>query len=73
MDKIDITVEDIRYQISNLHEDQRPLMNAVNIMLAVMSTVAVALRVSSRRLMKARLMADDYAIIMGLVRAETLY
>ena len=60
-------LEDLKYQAARLHEDRRPTIHAVNMTLVVLCTTAVVLRLLSRRIMKAPLLADDYVTIMGLV------
>ncbi len=69
MDNIRISAEDFQYQLEHIHEDKRAAIHGVDLALAIVTTIAVALRLCSRRMMKASLGVDDYATIISMVRA----
>ncbi len=68
MDSIRISAEDFQYQLEHIHQDKRAVVHGVDLALAIVTTIAVALRLCSRRMMKASLGIDDYATIISLVR-----
>lgn len=49
--------------------NKAPAILGVNITVAVLTTLAVTLRVVARRVQKLSLQADDYLIILAVVRS----
>ena len=58
---------DLGDQLANLSASRRPRGLAVLIATSVLSTVAVALRVWSKRLLRRTLQSDDWGILFSLV------
>ena len=56
-----------QYQLE--HDDRATKLISVNMVLAALAAIAVILRLCSRRVVRARIMADDYLIILALVSA----
>ncbi len=67
MDKFGISTEELQAQIFRLDEDRSGAVVGACSALAAVSTVAVVLRLSSRRIMRAALGIDDYMLIISLV------
>ncbi|KAI9831633.1 MAG: hypothetical protein M1826_003242 [Phylliscum demangeonii] len=61
-----IDPKDIAYQLTHWHDDRGPLIVGVNVALALLAAVAVILRFWARRLVKAAVREDDYAIVVAL-------
>ncbi|KAI9675382.1 MAG: hypothetical protein M1817_001286 [Caeruleum heppii] len=57
----------LEYQKAHITDNQQPRLRATNIAMGVVATVAVALRLYSRRLVKVKLQSDDYCIIVALL------
>lgn len=47
--------------------DRKPLVVSLAIIMPLLAVIAVGLRLKARRIMKARLEADDYTVIVALV------
>lgn len=60
--------QEIQYQLAHIHQDRSNEIVVSHGVCIVIAVVAVILRFSSRRLCKAPLLADDYMIIVALVR-----
>lgn len=58
----------IRHAGVPIGDDGRNNVIAASVICITIATVAVALRLSARHLSKAKLTADDYTIIVALVR-----
>lgn len=67
-----LPILEIRDAVAPIGDDGRKKVIAASIICITIATVAVALRLSARRLTKAKVMADDYAIIVVLVRARII-
>ena len=59
---------EIQYQLEHVHEDRSSDIVISHIVCMTLATVAVILRFTSRRLCKAAILADDYMILVALVR-----
>lgn len=59
--------ESFVYQLAHIHESRRGAIFTLHITLIVLITVSVGLRFAARRIIKARLSYDDYAIVVALV------
>ena len=63
-----VTAE-FQYQLAHLHDDRgRNNYYAVILLFVLLATIAVALRLLSRRRMKTSWASDDYTIVAALVR-----
>ena len=62
---------DIAYQEKHLNDNAIPGIIAANVACTVGAYVAVALRLFSRRLIRAPLKADDWTVIASAVSRET--
>lgn len=58
---------EIEYQLAHIHDDRSGELYGTQITCFALACIAVALRLMSRRLIKAKLMADDYMILFALV------
>lgn len=56
------------YQFSHATDDRRRSGIICNATLVAVATIAVALRFASRRLKGARILWDDYMVVIALVR-----
>lgn len=64
-----LSPEDIAYQVAHIHEDKRASTIAVVAILSIVSTIAVVLKVAIQWRTRAGLKADDYTIILALVKS----
>ena len=64
------TPQEIAYESSHYGMDKAPAMMAGSIVLIVLATVAVILRLVSRRVKKIAFAADDYMVVVALVILE---
>lgn len=71
MESINISTEDIKYQIEHYNEDMRHVIWAVAATLAVLTTLAVIARLWARKITKMKLGADDYTLLAALVRSSS--
>lgn len=62
------TPAQIEYQLSHAYEDRSKTMLGAIITVTVAATMAVGLRLLARRVIRAKIMADDYFTIGALVR-----
>ena len=62
------SAEEIEYQLAHIHQDRSSDIVVSHAICIVIALIAVVLRFSSRRLCKAPILADDYMIIVALVR-----
>ena len=62
-----LTMTDIEYQLSHYHESRVGGLIAGTVVMMVASTIAVAMRLISRRIKKAKYGADDFMAFLGLV------
>ena len=60
--------QEIQYQLAHIHQDRSNDIVVSHSICIVIAVVAVVMRFSSRRLCKAPILADDYMIIVALVR-----
>lgn len=58
---------EIQYQLSHIHEDRSKDIVYSNIICIVIALIAVVLRLASRRLCRAAILADDYVCFAALV------
>ncbi len=65
-----LSPEELAYQMANIKDNRAPQILASGIVLAVLATLAVALRLACRRFTKIVISWDDYLIIIGLVRID---
>ena len=59
--------DDYAYQLAHINDSRQASAYALNGAMITLSTIAVALRLCSRRLVHAPVLYDDYAIIFALV------
>lgn len=63
-----LTPEDIKFQLTHWDEDRGPLVIAVSTTFIAFATIAVVLRLLTRKLiLKISWQVDDYAITVALV------
>ena len=62
-----IAPSSLAFQETHLHDDRSLGLKITFVFALVIATVAVALRVASRRISNAPLKADDFTIIVALV------
>ena len=72
MSAITVDTKDLAYQLANIDEDKGPLVLKIEISCSVCATIAVILRLWSRRIVKAPWKSDDYTIIVSLVRPHEI-
>ena len=62
------------YESQSLHQDQNkgPRTIAASIVLAIIASLAVALRLVAQKIVKPSLVADDYCVIISLVKSPTI-
>lgn len=65
------TPEELAYQEAHAHESRAALVNTIQIMMMVVSLVVVVGRLIARKLSTQPFKADDYTIILSLVRDRT--
>ena len=63
--------QEIQYQLAHIHQDRSIDIVVSHAICIVIAVVAVVLRLSSRRICKAPLLADDYMTIAALVRLSS--
>jgi hypothetical protein len=61
------SVDAISYQLEHYDDDRRKEVVVVTMVMAGLATLAVLLRLWSRKLVAAKWKADDYLIIIGLL------
>lgn len=66
------TPEQIEYQLAHRHEDRSGSIIGAITAVTVLATIAVFLRFMARRVIRAKIMADDYFTIAALVRLTCL-
>ncbi|KAL8690594.1 MAG: hypothetical protein Q9218_003998 [Villophora microphyllina] len=59
----------LQYQLDNIHDNRGPEIIASIVVVFVLATIAVALRLQCRHLMKVSISYDDYLVIVGWVFA----
>lgn len=62
------TPEEIQYQIEHIHDDRSGDMLISNATGIAIAAIAVLLRFISRRMCKASIQADDWMILIAMVR-----
>lgn len=62
------TPEQIEYQLAHRHEDRSGAIIGAITAVTILATIAVLLRFMSRRVIRAKIMADDYFTVAALVR-----
>ncbi|KAL8725597.1 MAG: hypothetical protein Q9166_007262 [cf. Caloplaca sp. 2 TL-2023] len=67
-----LTPQMLQSQLDNIHDDRGAEIIASVVIVAFLATAAVALRLLCRRQMKVAISYDDYLIIAGLVRPESM-
>ncbi|KAI9782772.1 MAG: hypothetical protein M1816_001724 [Peltula sp. TS41687] len=72
MESIHISTDDIKYQLGHFNEDRRQVVRAVDVTLAVLTTIAVISRLWARKITKVKLKEDDYTIIAALIVSYSL-
>lgn len=65
-----IAPSSLAFQEAHLYDDRSLGLKVTFILALIISTVAVVLRVVSRRIANAPLKADDYTIMVSLVRSS---
>ena len=63
------TPEQIEYQLAHRHEDRSGAIIGAITAVTILATTAVILRFMSRRVIRAKIMADDYFTVAALVRS----
>lgn len=61
---------EIQYQLSHIHDDRSKDIVSSNIVCGIIAIIAVTLRLASRRLCKAAILADDYVCFAALVSSS---
>lgn len=69
---VPLTAAKLNYQLSHYYESKVGSLIAGTVVMVVASTIAVVLRLISRRVKKAKLGADDYVAVAGLVIGPSL-
>ncbi|KAL8868544.1 MAG: hypothetical protein Q9174_004921, partial [Haloplaca sp. 1 TL-2023] len=64
-----LSPEEIAHQKAHIHDDRSAELYGAQITCFLLAVIAVALRLVSRRLIKAKIMADDYMILLALFLA----
>lgn len=64
----DFSKQEIGYELAHATDDRRPSLIAAYAVCLSLAYVAVTLRFISRRKSKNALMADDWMLVVGLVR-----
>ena len=67
-----LTVQQLQDQLAHIHDNRAPGMLAAAISFLVVTVMVTCLRLSSRRIQGLRLGADDYMVIVSLVRNTSL-
>ncbi len=67
MEDFKMETYDFQYQLKHVEDDKRAFISGVCLMLGIVMTIAVALRLCCRAMMKLTLGADDYATLIGMV------
>ena len=65
-----LTPAEIQLQFERQHQNRAVDIIVANTVMLAAAYVAVALRFASRRLIHARLGADDWVMVVGLVRSN---
>ena len=68
---IQITPEETLYQLEHIKDDRRTEMRVAFTSNIILAMVAVLLRLVARRIVRAKLQADDYTIMAALVRQDS--
>ena len=63
-----LTVQQLQEQLAHINDDREPGMLAAAISFLVVTIFVTVLRLSSRRIQGLRLGADDYMVVVSLVR-----
>ena len=66
--KINITFDEIAHQLAHIKDDRTTEMRVAFTLNIILASVAVILRFVSRRIVRAKLQADDYTTMAALVR-----
>ncbi len=64
---------EIQYQLSHIHDDRSRDIVSSNIVCGIIAIIAVTLRLASRRLCKAAILADDYVCLAALVSSFLMF
>ena len=64
--------DSISSQLAHINDNRQATIVGLKVLLTALSTIAVALRLLSRRLVKAPFRYDDYAVVVALVRPPSL-
>ncbi|KAL9045427.1 MAG: hypothetical protein Q9214_001524 [Letrouitia sp. 1 TL-2023] len=64
-----LSADEVQYQLAHVHDDRSPELYASQIICYTLACIAVALRLISRRLVRAKLQNDDYMILVALALA----
>ena len=67
-----LSPKEIAHQKAHIHDDRSTELYGAQITCFLLAVIAVALRLISRRLIKAKLMADDYMILFALVCGDAV-
>ena len=67
------TPTEVSYSQAHLNDDRIPTIIAVDTLLLSVASIAVILRFVSRSIVKSALRADDWMIVVGLVRIRESY
>ena len=60
--------QQVKYMEEHAGDDKGPVAIVVNVVCLAVASFAVALRFTSRRVLRAGFRADDWSIVFGLVR-----
>ena len=60
---------ELAYQEAHIHDDRSAGLTVAYVIAFTVSTITVALRIVARRISKTALKADDFTIILALVRS----
>lgn len=61
--------EQVAYQLAHRHEDRSGAIIGAITAVTILATIAVILRFMARRVIRAKIMADDYFTVAALVRS----
>ena len=67
-----VSVNEFQSQLANVNANKQPQMVIASSVFIALSTIAVILRIWSRRIQALRLGWDDYLIVLSLVRGLTM-
>jgi hypothetical protein len=67
-----MATENINFQLDHLGQNRGPRLRDTSIIISTLTTLVVLLRFCARRSVHAKIMADDYTILVALVSSVVL-